>query len=221
MSGTLERPVVASRNRYHLAVDAFLFAAVIFLIGIGLQAIAAWVTSGGDPGAAMMPAWVEGLGMLAMLVGVVGGALLAWLVHGRALRGRDLLGAVVGVAVGGVALVVAFFALFSLWRFVPAIVPRDQVGPVDGAIVLAVAVLAFLAKPVIAAIRDLWRDRLHPGRDWLRLGALALVLGAVVVSAVIGGEAAELGAFAVPIAAAAACAVTGMDLLAARRVSAG
>lgn len=211
MSGTLVRPVVGSRDRYPLAVDAFLYAAVIFLIGMGLQLLAASVVSGGTPDATIIPPWVEALGTVSMLASVVGGPLVAWRVHGRTLHGRDLLGVIVGVAVGGVLLILVFFALMSLWRFVPAMVPRDEVGPVDGAIVLAVVVLAFLAKPVISVSRDVAGPREHVLRDWLRLGAPGVALAAVVVSIMLGGEGAELGAFMVPSAAAAACAVTGIS----------
>lgn len=217
MSGTLVRPVVVSRDRYPLAVDAFLYAAVIFVIGIGLQLLAASWVSGGAPDAELIPPWVEALGMIGMLASVVGGPLLAWRISGRTLGGRALLGAIVGAAVGGALLIVMFFALISLWRFVPSIVPREDVGPVDGAIVLTVLVLAFIAKPVIDAIRDLLGPRKHVRRHALRVGSLAVVVAAVVVSIVIGGESAELGAFLVPGSAAAACAVTGMEWLSNRR----
>lgn len=76
MSSTLVRPVVASRDRYPLAVDAFLYAAVIFLIGMGLQLLATYWVSGGALDPEMIPFWVAALGQVAMLAPVVGGPLL-------------------------------------------------------------------------------------------------------------------------------------------------
>lgn len=212
MSETLQRPDVASRDRHPLAADAFLYAAVIFLVGIGIQELIAYLISGNQPESLGPAVWLQLLGMLAMPAAAVGGPLLAWLAHRRLLQGRDLLAAVLGAVIGGLLVGFAFVTLLVMWRFVPGFYPRDEQGPWDLGVVVAVAALAFLAKPVIGAVRDLAGARRHSGRDWLRLVALALTLAAVIVSLVVGGETAELGLFTAPVAAGAACAAVVMDI---------
>lgn len=139
MTETLHRPPVESRERHHLAVDAFLSAALIFLV----------------------------------------------------------------------ALVVAFGVLVLLSP--PVRIGGDTEGPWLLVIVAALAAVAFLAKPVATAVRDLAGPREHPRRHVLRLAIVALALVAIVVSIVIGGESAELGLFALMPAVPAAFVALAVD----------
>ncbi|SMO37324.1 hypothetical protein [Propioniciclava tarda] len=214
MSGTLQRPAVAGRDRYHLAADAFLFSGVITLVGFGLQELLVLLVSGGNPDPMTAPVWLEGMGLAFIAASFLAAPIIAWQVHGRSLSGAIVLGGIVGAVVAGPVVGAAFFGLFSLWRFVPAFYPREEMGPWDLGVVVALATLAFLAGPVIAAVRDLTGTKEHVRLDRLRLGALAIVLVAVIVSLVIGGEGAEAGLFAVAFGAGAAMAVVFMDLLA-------
>lgn len=218
MTETLQGPVVEPHERHHLAADAFLFAALVFLVGIGLQELlAALVTDGpsGTPG----PVWLELVGAVALPVAVLGGPLLAWRVHGRGPGWRDVLAAVLASLLGSVVLGLAFTTLFLLLRLLPSFRPQDE-GPWDLVAIVTIAVVALLARPVLAAVRDLTGARRHARRDTLRLGALTVMLAAVVISLFVGGEGAELGLFLAMPAAVAALAVAAMDWWRSRRVEA-
>ena len=209
MTRTLQRPVVASRERHSLAADAFLYAAMIFLVAMMLQEGIAVVLPG-DMGTSPPPTWLEAIGALAMPLAVVGGPLLAWRTYGRHLGWRQLLTAVVGAVLGGAVFGIAFFALFFLTRLIPSPVPEEE-GPWGMVIVTAIAVVAFLAKPVVVAVRDLARAREHVRRHALRLAVVALGLVAVIAAVFVGGETAELGMFLLLPAVPAAVAAIAMD----------
>ena len=210
MTETLQRPAVRSRERYPLAADAFLYAAMIFLVVMLAQEGIAYLLSGGDVGTWTAPVWLQAVGALGMPLAVVGGPLLAWRVYGRHLGGRELLAAVVGAVLGGAVFGIAFFALVFLTRLVPSPVPEEE-GPWGMVIVTAVAVVAFLAKPVVVAVRDLAGSKEHARRHGLRLAVVALGLIAVIASVLVGGETAELGMFLLLPAVPAAVAATAMD----------
>ena len=211
MTETLHRPVVGSRERYPLAADAFLYAAMIYLlVGVVQQGIA-YLLSGGDLGTWTPPVWLEAIGALGMPLAVIGGPLLAWRAYGRHLGWRELVAAVVGAVLGGAVFGFVFFALFALTRLIPSPVPEEEEGPWGMVIVAALAVVAFLAKPVIVAVRDLAGTKEHARRHWLRLAVVVLALIAVIASVFVGGETAELGIFLLLPAVPAAVAAIAMD----------
>ncbi|KAB7745717.1 hypothetical protein GA707_07395 [Nostocoides sp. F2B08] len=210
MTETLHRPAVASRERHNLAADAFLYAAMIFLGAMLVQEGIAYLLSGGELGTWTPPVWLEAIGALGMPLAVIGGPLLAWLVYGRHLGWRDLVAYVLGAMVGGALFGVAFIALAFLGRLIPGL-PEEDEGPWGMVILVAIAVVAFLAMPVVAAVRDLAGARGHPRRHGLRLGAVVLGLVAVVAAMFVGGETAELGMFLILPAVPAAVAVMAMD----------
>ncbi|WP_345208397.1 hypothetical protein [Fodinibacter luteus] len=217
MTVTPTRPAMVGRDRHHFAADAFLYAACIFLVAIGVQELLAYLVSGGEPGTLVTPpVWLELVGALAMPVAAIGGPLLAWRASGRTFGWRVLVAAVVGAVVGSALIGMAIIALVSVLRRLPGLFPEDE-GPWELVVIAALAVVAFLAEPVVAAVRDLTGTRRHPGRDWLRLGIVAIGLAAVVASVVAGGESAELGLFLALPATAAACAAAAMDLWQSRR----
>ena len=210
MTETLHRPTVVSRERHHLAADAFLAAALIFLVVIGVQELLAYVLAGGEMASWTPPVWLEAVGMLGMPLALIGGPVLAWRLYDRHLGWRDLVAAIVGGVVGSAVLSMAFMLLFLVLRLLPT--PwRNEDAPWDLVIVASIAAIAFLAKPVIVAARDLAGAREHPRRHALRLGVLALALAGIVVSVLIGGETAELGMFLALPAVPAAMAAVAMD----------
>ncbi|KRE60952.1 hypothetical protein ASG78_11330 [Nostocoides sp. Soil756] len=216
MTGTLERPVVTGRERHPLAADAFLSAALIFLVAVvAVVAVVAQegiphLLAAGEPATWTPPVWLEAIGALGVPLAAGGGPLLAWRVHGRHLGRRELVAAVVGTMRGGAVFGVAFFALFFLTRLVPGPAARNE-GPWAMGIVAALGVVAFLARPVVAAVRDLAGPRAHPRRHGLRLGVVVLGLAAAGAGVLVGGETAELGMFLLLPAVPAAVAAIAMD----------
>ena len=210
MTETLKRPVVSSDERYPLAADAFLYAAMIFLVAMVVQEGIAYLLSGGELDTWTPPVWLEAVGALGMPIAVIGGPLLAWRVYGRHLGWRELVAAAVGAVLGGAVFGIAFFALFLLTRLVPSPAPEEE-GPWGMVIVTALAVVAFLAKPVVVAVRDLAGVKEHARRHGVRLAVVVLGLTAVIPAALVGGETAELGMFLLLPAVPAAVAVTAMD----------
>ena len=210
MTETVQRPVQRSRERYPLAADAFLYAAMIFLVAMVVQEGIAYLLSGGDLGTWTPPVWLEAIGALGMPLAVIGGPLLAWRVYGRHLGWRELVAAAVGAILGGAVFGIVFFALVFLTRLVPSPVPEEE-GPWGMVIVTALAVVAFLAKPVIVAVRDLAGIKEHARRHGLRLAVVVLGLIAVIAAVFLGGETAELGMFLLLPAVPAAVAAIAMD----------
>ena len=209
MTETLHRPPVVSRERHTLAADAFLAAALIFLVVIGAQELIAYLLAGGDMGSWTPPVWLEAVGMLGMPLALIGGPVLAWRLYGRHLGWRDLAAAVVGAVVGAPGFSMAVTGLVLSTGPIKGRFPEE--GPRSLVIVASIAAVAFLAKPVIVAARDLAGAREHPRRHGLRLGILALALAVIVVSVFIGGETAEIGLFLALPAVPAALAVVAMD----------
>lgn len=169
---------------------------------------------------ASMPEWMQFGGLFLMLVSLVGGVVIAWLVHGRTWKKHSWIGLLLGVVVGGAAMNVAIMGIAALGQFIPSPIPGE--GPWGLVMVTVIAVTAFLAVPLFDAVRDLL-----PGRrrrvtvDLLRLGAfaviVALVVGTVAVGMQEGSELGEAGIFMVLLAGPAAVAVLGLDLFDASR----
>lgn len=194
MIETLHRPPVESRERHHLAADAFLSAALIFLVVIGVQEGLASLMARGELGTWTPPVWLELIGALGIPLAVIGGPLLAWRLYGRPLSWQHLVAGVAGAVAGAAALAVALGVLVRLNPL--ARIGGDTEGPWLLVIVAALAAVAFLAKPVATAVRDLAGPREHQRRHLFRLAIVAVGLVAIAVSILIGGEAAELGLFA-------------------------
>lgn len=210
MTEILHRPAVASRERHHLAADAFLYAAMIFLAVMLVTEGIAYLLAGGEMGTWTPPVWLEAVSTLGIPLAVIGGPLLAWRVHEHHLGWRDLGAAVVGAVVGGAVFGIAFFVLVAFTRVIASPVPEEE-GPWGVVIIAALAVLAFLVKPVVVAIRDLAGAKEHVRRHGLRVGIVGLGVVAVIASVFVGGESAELGLFLLLPAVPAAFAVTAMD----------
>ena len=66
MTETLHRPAVASRERHHLTADAFLMAALNFLVVIAVQESIALLLGAGDAGTWTPPVWLQAIGALGM-----------------------------------------------------------------------------------------------------------------------------------------------------------
>ncbi|HRA27893.1 MAG TPA: hypothetical protein PLL68_15690 [Ornithinibacter sp.] len=177
---------------------------------MGVQEGLALLFSGGDLAGWTPPVWLEVVGALGMPLALIGGPLLAWRVHGRHLQWRDLVAAVVGALLGSAVFGVVMLVLVPLTRLVqgPAM---DEQGPWLAGAVAALAVVAFLAKPVAAAVRDLTGAKEHARRHGLRLAIVAVGLVAIIASVFVGGETAELGAFLLLPAVPAVGAVGAMD----------
>ncbi len=219
MTETLHRPVVRSSERYPLAADAFLYAAMILLVAMGLQEGIAYLLSGlsgGDMGTWTPPVWLEAIGALGIPLAVIGGPLLGWRVYDRHLGWRETVAAVVGAVLGGAVFGIVFFALFFLTRLLRGPSPEEE-GPWGLVIVAALAVVAFLAKPVLVAVRDLAGVQEHARRHGLRLVVVVLGLIAVIAGMLVGGETAELGMFLLLPAVPAAVAAIAMDWWQGRR----
>ncbi|MGA8047614.1 MAG: hypothetical protein WCA30_15250 [Dermatophilaceae bacterium] len=206
MTETLHPPAVASRERHYLTADAFLLAALIFLVAIAVQQTIALLLGAGESGTWTPPVWLQAIGALGMPLAVIGGPLLAWWLYGRHLGWRDLVAGVMGIVLAGAAFSIAMVVVVFLTRVISTSVDEDE-GPWGLVVIATLAVVAFLAGPVAAAVRDLVGPKEHLGRHLLRLAIVALGLVAIVVSVFIGGEVAGLGLFmllpAIPAAGAA------------------
>lgn len=205
-------------GRFLLAADAFVFAAALDIlvssVFIVLNVLTGFAnTDMTEAGAAARTLQVA---FLLVTIAVIGlGAAFAWRAHGRTVSRSVVLGMVAG-AIVGTPLAVAVFGFAAMLLSRVPLGSRDD--PPWLALGLLVAVvIAFLAAPVVHAIRDLSGPKLDARLDWLRLGALGIVVAiAGVALPVIGaagdGEIAEAGIFMVPFAAAAVFAVLGADL---------
>ncbi len=190
---------VARWDRYFTSADAFLLSGALFLLLLGVMGLVF-----------TEPSIASQVFSLVTFVGsVVAGVVLAWVLHGHQLRGRTWIGMLIGAVAGGVLLVPAFFALFTLAQFVPS--PFPQEGPWGAVLLLLAVVIVFLALPTYHAVRDLLTRTGDLRVAGVRLGTLAGIVAAVVVTTVIGGETAEAGIFMVPVAAAGAVSVTSIS----------
>ena len=203
----LEKPA----ERLALCADAFLFTGALFLVTQGfLGIIMVTLRSFGIEIAMDIPS------QLFMIASLLAGILVAWRMHAHLIRGRVWLYMIAGILISGTLMIAAFFAFMSLGRFIPNPVPEVE-GPWGAVVVLLLAVVAFLVKPVINAVRDLFPGkRAHIRLDLMRLGALVVIVAAVIATTVYGistgSEVAEAGIFMVPVAAAAACVALVIDL---------
>lgn len=207
---------VDSGPRLMLCADAFLFSGALFMLTEGLIGIVVGLTGA----EASIPEWMQFAGLFLMLASLIAGVVTAWLVHGRAWRKQTWIGLLLGVVVGGVVTEVAIMAIAAFGQFIPNPIPGE--GPWGLVMVVVVAVVAFLAVPLVDAVRDLVPGRrLRVAVDLLRLGAFAvivvLVAGTVAVGMQEGSELGEAGLFMVLLAGPAAVAVLAMDLFEAWR----
>lgn len=199
-------PVAGWRRDLAVAADAFLLAGAAGLLVLGALALLFDQPS----------VWSELLSQLVLVGSAVGGAAGAWRLHGHPLTRARWAGVVLGVVVGAVVVLPAFFALILLGRFID--VPLlEREGPWGAVLILSVAVVAFLALPVLDGVRDLARRTGAPRVAVTRLGALAVVVAAVSITVLIGGEIAEAGMFMVPVSATSAAAVAALVLFDRRR----
>jgi hypothetical protein len=206
-----------------LAADGFILSGVIWLvINVGVFAVLAPVFGAEEP-------QVEGVLQLALWAGanilpILGGAVLAWVLHGRRISWLAGAGMVLGLAVGwfvGFALLIGVADVF-----IRATESFESLRPASGDEppwlfigIIAAALVAILAWPVIESILDLRTSRRkHVRVDAVRLASVALIvlLAAVVapwIGSVYGSEIGEAGAFLAPIAFSGAVAVVGADAL--------
>ncbi|MGB7962634.1 MAG: hypothetical protein WCF12_06695 [Propionicimonas sp.] len=202
-------------RRLMLCADAFLFSGALFMLTEGLMGIVVALTGS----EVRIPEWLEFAGIFLILGSLVAGVVTAWRVHGRAWQRNSWIGLLLGVVVGGAAMNLLIMAIATFGRFIPNPVPDE--GPWGLVIVTVVAVVAFLAVPVLDAIRDLTGQRVRVRIDTLRLAAFAVIVALVAATVVVGiqqeSELGEAGLFMVLLAAPAALAVLGMDLFEAWR----
>lgn len=179
-----------------VSADAFLITGVLFLLTMGMLALVFREAS----------ILSEILSQVVLLASLVAGALIAWTMHGNALKGASWLTMALSLVVGAGAGTLAFFALFMLGHLVTIAVPGRE-GPWGSVLLLVIAVIAFLAVPVYRAVRDLVRRSGSRVIALVRLAALVTVVTFVAISMGFEGEGAEVGIFMVPVAAASAAAV--------------
>lgn len=204
--------------RILLAADAFLLAGTLDLL---LTAAFALVIALADvnmenAASSLGAVWGSVISVSASVVLLTGGAVAAWLLHRRTFDLASTLSLLAG-AVGGLAvsmsLLVSGARLFRMLRLGPR-----QGPPWAGIIFLALLTVAFLAIPLIDAVRDLRARRRHVLLDWLRLVGLAVLAALALVvlpwlGAAQGSEMGEAAVFMVPFAAAAAIGVALADFV--------
>ncbi|MGN8244737.1 hypothetical protein ACTHAM_001842 [Cellulomonas soli] len=201
------------RRLLRLCVDAFLLTGLLFVLTQGvLAALAAAVGfDEGDP-----PVWLGLLSPLLAVAAVVGGAVSAWLLHGRTLSWPVWLGMALGAVLGAPLVSAAFMAVAGLSQLVPWR-SRESEGPWFLVALVTLAVVAFLAVPVVDAVRDLTGARETVVADRVRLVALLLTVLVVAITTAIGvsrsDETGEVGLFLVLVAVPAATSVVGADLV--------
>jgi hypothetical protein len=220
----MESSVQHSRGEHLLlAADGFILSGAIWLvINVGVFAVLAPVFGAEEPE-------VEGVLQLVLWTGanilpVLAGATLAWVLHGRRMSWLAGAGGVVGLAAGWFAGFAIFIGAASVMIW--AMESFESLPPATGDEapwlligVIAAAVVAILAWPVIESLLDLRTSRRkHVRIDAVRLASVAvIVLLAVVVAPWLGSvyntEIGEAGAFLAPIAFSGAVAVVGADAL--------
>jgi hypothetical protein len=182
---------------YLASADAFLLAGLLFVLAMGLLALAFDRPS----------SWSELLSQLALAGAVVGGAALGWGLHGHAFDRATWLALLAASVAGGIIATPVVYGIFLLGQLAASPI-AGQEGPWGGIILLAVAVLAFLGPAMTLGIRDLVSRTGNPRVPVVRLAALVLVAGTITATLFAGGEIAELGIFMVPVSAASAAAVS-------------
>lgn len=203
-------------KRLLLAADAFLFAAAFSILGSVVLIVVNELTGALNQDvteATFSALAIQGGSLLLSLAAVGGGAVLAWRLHGRALTAPVVVFMVFGILIG----TPAAFALFGGLAFLMSRIPMGDGPPWIAIGVLAAAVIALLAAPMVDAIKDARGPRVHPRLDILRWMALAVVVAVGVIAlpllgAIQGSEMGEAGLFMVPFSLAGALAVLGGDL---------
>ncbi|GAA3798677.1 hypothetical protein [Cellulomonas soli] len=202
------------RQRLRMCADAFLLAGLLFVLTQGALALLA-TALGLDEGAP--PDWIGLLSPLLAVAAVVAGAVGSWRLHGRPLSRPAWAGLALGAVLGGPLASAGFMAVAGLSQLVPWPGPRRSEGPWVAVGLLTLVVVAFLALPVVDAVRDLAGARTSVLADRVRLAALLLTLAVVAVTTAIGvargDETGEVGVFLVLVAVPAATAVLGADLV--------
>ena len=208
-------PILApSRHRYLLGADAFLVSGVMFMVVMLLELLVWSLIGDHDPS-------LEWINMVLIAVGAMAAAVLTWWLHVGALRRPDWLALLLGTLLGGPLLVgVVWGLLAGIGQALPNPFPESE-GPWGLVILVTVAVVAGLAVPVVAAIRDLAGPRKSVWTSAIRLAALALWVVIIVVSLIIGGEGAEAGLFMVLFAPASVAGVLVADFAETRRTRLG
>lgn len=204
-------------KRWLLPADAFLFSAAFAIVAsvvlIGINALTGGLdqdTSSASPAALV----VQGGSLLLSLIAVGGGTVLAWRLHGRRLTWQ--VGAFMGLGV--VLGIPAAFAVFGGFAYLLSRIPLGSDGPPWLAIgVLALAVIALFAMPIIDTVRDMRGPHAHRRLDTLRWVALATVVAIAVIAlpvlgAIGGNELGEAGIFMVPLSLAGALSALSGDL---------
>jgi hypothetical protein len=214
-------------GRLLLAADAFLFAGALDIVLSALLIGLVVLLARGDlsrVGEALGPVWGSVLSLVGTAAVVFGAAVFTWRAHGRELGRMTVVAMILGVVIGMFVSMSAFIAAAQiLVRAMMALgLDLERSGPPWTLIGILVAVTAaFVAVPIVAAVRDLSGPRAGVRLDVLRLLALAVIvllalIGLPLLGASAGGppsEAGEAGIFMVPFALAAVFAVLGADIL--------
>jgi hypothetical protein len=184
--------------------------ALVVMLDLGLGALAGLRFL--DPLQAALPASAL-TGVLSgalFVLSVLGAALVAWRMHGRQLTWGSAGGLFVAFLVAAGISLAAWFGLFSL-RLVESTTPA---GSWPQLAVLALVALLLGVPPVVDALRDVPRThRAHARLDWVRLGALAVLVLPAVIFEMSGIDVIEPAAFIMPGAIAASLAVAAVDLV--------
>ena len=159
------------RQRLRMCADAFLLAGLLFVLTQGALALLA-TALGLDEGAP--PDWIGLLSPLLAVAAVVAGAVGSWRLHGRPLSRPAWAGLALGAVLGGPLASAGFMAVAGLSQLVPWPGPRRSEGPWVAVGLLTLVVVAFLALPVVDAVRDLAGARTSVLADRVRLAALLL-----------------------------------------------
>lgn len=207
-------------ERFLLMGDAFLYAAALDILVSSVFMVIAASTGFADSDVSPTSAFaiaMQGGFMIAAIVVIAFGAFTAWRQHGRAVGTGVGIAMVLGVIVGFSVAMPVFGALAFLLSRIPTGLPDGPPWLAIGLLVVVVA--ALLVLPLMDSVKDLRGMKAHTRADWMRIGALAVVVGIAgialpVIGAVGQNEVAEAGIFMVPFSAAAAFAVLGADLYA-------
>lgn len=207
------------RERVELAGDAALITAAVFAVSISIALLIALAV-----GDRAVPAPLQVLSALLVMLTWAGGPMIAWLVHRRPLNVPAVLGALLGGPVGGAV----FFVLVGISQVLGwALSPFTGIGYIGPLLMAALVGLGFAALSawlVADALRDNGGRREHMTLDLVRMASAATVAVFVGVIAVLafgraGPELAEAIAFMLMGAISAASIVTMADLVVGRAVA--
>jgi hypothetical protein len=199
-------PGAAWRRNHAAAADAFLLTGAAGLLMLGVLALFFDHSS----------VWSGVLSQLVLVGSAVGGTAGAWRLHGHPLTRVRWAGVVLCIAAGALVVLPPFFALILLGRIIRSPLP-DQEGPWGAVLLVSLVVVAFLAPPVLDSLRDVARRSGELRVVVVRLSTLAIIVAAVTITSLIGGETAEAGMFMVPVSAASAAAIAVLAMVDGRR----